>query len=335
MRAVESPEAIEAAAERACADFGLADADIALVSVSENLVFRVVGGPERQAYTLRLHRPGYHDAIEMASERQWLRALAAAGVRVPEPIDSSAGREFVVVPVAGEPEGRLATMSRWIPGRILASLLVRDADPAVVVGYWYQVGAAMAAIHAQSSGWIAPKGFSRKHLDCDGLLGDDPHWGRFWEFHDFTSGEQRILLGARDGIVGLLRAYGCHERTYSLIHADMTMRNVLVDDRGTVSVIDFDDAAHGWHQYDMAAALNSCSDPVVGEHEAAFVDGYRSVRTFTDDDLTLLPVFRLVRGMASLGWKGQRPEVEWPTGRLPALRRDVLHHAQALLDGRL
>jgi Ser/Thr protein kinase RdoA (MazF antagonist) len=335
MRTVDTSEAIRAAAELACVHFGLSDLDIHLVSASENLTFRVLEGSTRATYSLRLHRPGYHDAVEMTSERQWLRALAAAGVRVPEPVDSAEGEEFVVVPVDGEVEGRFATMSRWMPGRILASLLDDDVEPAVEVSYWHQIGATMAAIHAQSSGWVAPQGFRRRHLDTPGLLGDYPHWGRFWEFHDFKPQDRRLLLAARDAIAELLWSYGCHERTYSLIHADMTIRNVLVDDQGTVSVIDFDDAAYGWHQYDMAAALNNCSNPIDGERERAFLDGYRSVRTLSDDDEALLPVFRLVRGMASLGWKGQRPEVEWPVGRLPALRRDVLQHARMFLDGRL
>ena len=40
---------------------------------------------------------------------------------------------------------------------------------------------------------------------------------------------------------------------YSMIHADMHPGNVLVDgDR--LTVIDFDDAAWGWHAYDIAVA---------------------------------------------------------------------------------
>ena len=41
---------------------------------------------------------------------------------------------------------------------------------------------------------------------------------------------------------------------YSVIHADMHPGNIVVDgDR--LTVIDFDDAGFGWHQYDIATAL--------------------------------------------------------------------------------
>ncbi|MFD6517737.1 phosphotransferase enzyme family protein [Rhodococcus sp. NPDC060176] len=335
MRAGDAPVVIMDAAILACARFGFFDAEVHLVSASENLTFRVIDGPTQSVYSLQLHRPGYHDDVEMTSERQWLRALSAAGVRVPDPINSIEGQEFVVTPVSGEAEKRFATMSHWMPGTIMASVLEGNVDSNVESRYWHQIGASMAAIHNQSSGWVAPAGFRRKHLDVPGLLGDEPHWGRFWEYHGFTSDEQNILLEARDALAILLTSYGRAEKTYSLIHADMVTRNILIDDRGVVSTIDFDDAAYGWHQYDMAAALNNCSNPIDGDRERAFLDGYRTVRNISADDVALLPVFRLIRGMASLGWKGQRPEVEWVNGRLPTLRRDVLRLSRGFLDGQL
>ena len=38
--------------------------------------------------------------------------------------------------------------------------------------------------------------------------------------------------------------------------------------------------------------------------------GYRSVRPISDEALTLLPMFRLVRGLAQIGWYHQRPELD-------------------------
>src|SRR5262249_15069561 len=112
----------------------------------------------------------------------------------------------------------------------------------------------------------------------------------------------------------------------SMIHGDMNLENLVVDgDR--VSVIDFDDAAFGWHVYDIAIALNGCAEPVASASETAFFAGYRSHRMISDADLALLPMFRLVRGMAMLGWKGERPEVPWEPGRLERLKSNVLARA--------
>src|SRR6185369_13474599 len=69
---------------------------------------------------------------------------------------------------------------------------------------------------------------------------------------------------------------------YSLIHADMHPGNILVDgDR--LTVIDFDDAGFGWHQYDIAVVLTYWqSKPNAAEIERAFLDGYRATRPVSE-----------------------------------------------------
>ena len=44
--------------------------------------------------------------------------------------------------------------------------------------------------------------------------------------------------------------------------------------------------------------------------EGAYLAGYRSVRRISDETLMLLPMFRLVRGLAQIGWYHQRPELD-------------------------
>jgi Ser/Thr protein kinase RdoA (MazF antagonist) len=211
-------------------------------------------------------------------------------------------------------------------------VLRRRSDPLVEQDYFARLGALMGQLHNQASRWTPPAGFTRKRLDADGLLGDRPHFGRFWEYHSLSAQEQRMLLHARDEIVRVLMAYGDDARVFSMIHADMNDENLVIDgDR--LTVIDFDDAAFGWHLYDIAIALNGCAEPVAGASEAAFVAGYRSVRTMSDADLALLPMFRLIRGMAVLGWKGERPEVPWEPGRLDRIKANVLARAAAFDAG--
>jgi len=44
----------------------------------------------------------------------------------------------------------------------------------------------------------------------------------------------------------------------------------------TLTAIDFDDTAWGWHMYDLAAALNQCQELAeFGAICAACVEGYR------------------------------------------------------------
>ena len=92
--------------------------------------------------------------------------------------------------------------------------------------------------------------------------------------------------------------------------ADMHPGNILVDGDRLV-VIDFDDAGFGWHQYDIAVVLTYWqSKPNAIEIERAFLAGYRATRPVPDEALALIPMFRLIRWMASIGWFHQRPELD-------------------------
>jgi len=116
-----------------------------------------------------------------------------------------------------------------------------------------------------------------------------------------------------------------------MIHADMHPGNVLVDgDR--LTVIDFDDAAWGWHAYDIAVALVHHQDgPNLAAFERAYISGYRSVRPISDQVLRSVPMFRLVRGLAQIGWYHQRPELN-RSARFDEVKTVVL--AQCLSFGR-
>ena len=111
--------------------------------------------------------------------------------------------------------------------------------------------------------------------------------------------------------------------TYGVIHADLHPGNLLADG-DTLTVIDFDDAAFGWHIYDIAVALSHYEtrgriSPRSGE---AFLRGYRARRELAEDVLALLPMFLLIRNLAVIGWLLQRPEID-PGARLDELRAEA------------
>lgn len=308
MDKIDAERVFTSAAREALTAFPIAVGDLRLVTVRENVTFQVTDRHDGAVYVLRLHRPGYHTLKELNSERVWVRALAEAGIAVPVPVSTRDGREYVTVPIDGTGEHRHAGMAHWTEGRILSDVLHDVSDSRVLEGYFEQLGAIAAALHNQSSAWRAPPAFQRHALDRDGLMGDAPFWGPFWDHALLSSGERRLMLQTRDRIRDALDRYGRPPATYSLIHADMHPGNVLIHgDR--LTVIDFDDAAFGWHQYEIAVALiHHQSAPAFAALEGAFLKGYRAVRAISDDALALLPMFRLIRGMAQIGWYHQRPE---------------------------
>ena len=66
---------------------------------------------------------------------------------------------------------------------------------------------------------------------------------------------ERVELKIR----GRLLDYGKSEKRFNLIHADMRLANLLIDQKST-RLIDFDDCGFGWFMYDFASAISFIED---------------------------------------------------------------------------
>jgi Ser/Thr protein kinase RdoA (MazF antagonist) len=94
-----------------------------------------------------------------------------------------------------------------VDGELLAEVVARETDDAASARHFARLGAIMAAMHDQATGWTPPAGFQRHALDADGLLGPAPFWGPFWEHPILSPAERRLLLGTRDRLHAALRAF--------------------------------------------------------------------------------------------------------------------------------
>jgi Ser/Thr protein kinase RdoA (MazF antagonist) len=323
------------AARAALAAFPVDAEDLTLVSLSENVTFRVTDRRGGRAYVLRLHRPGYHSLEELISERAWIRALAVAGIDVPEAVTTRDGQDYVPITIPATGERRFAGLARWTEGRLLSEVLAETADQNLVEESFTQLGAITAAMHNQASAWQPPPGFTRHALDSDGLMGMAPHWGAFWEHRALSAGERSLLLDARQRLHVMLSGLSRDPSAYSVIHADLHPGNIVVDGN-RLTVIDFDDAGFGWHQYDIATALTHWqTKPNAAEIERAFLAGYRANRAVRNEALSLIAEFRLIRWMATIGWFHQRPEVNRPSAMFEERKAWVLDQCAVLQRSRL
>jgi Ser/Thr protein kinase RdoA (MazF antagonist) len=128
---------------------------------------------------------------------------------------------------------------------------------------------------------------------------------------------QPLIANALNTLSRHLSAVAKTCENYSLIHADFTPENVLVaGDRAVL--IDFDDAGHGWHAFEIATLLFWFQPhPLFEQYTAAALAGYASTRGHIDH--TLLSGMILARGLNYLGWAAARrgdPTADFIAGSL-------------------
>jgi Ser/Thr protein kinase RdoA (MazF antagonist) len=296
------------AALMALENFPVEPEAVELVAHSENVTFRVTSRGNDTDYVLRLHRPGYNSIEELNSERIWAEALKDAGILIQDSLLTNHGQHFVRVDIEGTGGQRYAGMTSWLEGMLLSDYLETNPDRADRERMFHRIGEIAATIHKQSTNWLEPPGFVRRRLDLEGLLGEKPHWGRFWEHAGLTGAERVELLRGRQIVRDVLQAYGQTPDNFSLIHADLDPDNI-VKHGDDMALIDFDDSAYGWHMYDIASVLiEHRAEPEFDALSAALLNGYEECKSLEKRDIEMLPAFLLIRGMATIGWYHQRPE---------------------------
>jgi len=328
----EQAARLQQLADAALVRWGIRALAITPVKMRENAVFRVdAAGGER--FALRIHRCGYHSDAALRSELQWMQALARAGIDVPVVVASRAGALFEVVACEAVPEARQIDLFEWIEGRPLgAAGEALDLEAGRLQQVFGALGELCARVHNQASGWAPPSGFVRHAWDSDGLTGEQPLWGRFWELPALDSAQRALIGEARARVRAALQRQPRSADGYSMIHADLTPDNVMLAE-GRPRLLDFDDAGFGWHVFELATALYfHIREPYYADARAALVAGYRAHRPLEDAVLATLPLFLAARGFTYLGWVHTRYETETARELTPLLVDLACHAAAQYLE---
>jgi Ser/Thr protein kinase RdoA (MazF antagonist) len=284
---------IDDLATEALARYGLSPAATAeLCNVSENHTFRVED-PEKGTFALRVHRPGYRTRKQIECELEWVDALREDGA-----VDTC-------VPVAALDGARVVDLGshnvvlwEWLPGS------EPDPEGDDVFDGFRTLGAVSARMHAHARVWRRPAGFDRSAWDFEHTLGAGGHWGRWQDGLGMGPEELALLERLAGTIERRLESYGQSPERYGLVHADIRLANLLVDD-GHVRVIDFDDCGFAWFMYDFATTVSFMEEhPRVPELQAAWLDGYRSVAPLPAEDEAELDTFVMLRRLLLVAWIG-------------------------------
>ncbi len=273
------------------------------LTLRENEVYQIDGPFGRAA--LRLHRPGYQSAQAIRSELWWCAALADRGLPVPRPLPPLAGGDL-----ARLSGGRLASVVTWVEGSPIGAAGVPLPGTAKdQARLHHDLGALLARVHEATATLALPEGFARPDWGHDGLVGDHPFWGRFWEHPALTAEDAALLQAARGW---LSRRLAASASPCGLVHADVLRENVFVH-QGHLSLIDFDDSGFGHLWYDLGTVLSQCLyEPAYPQIRAALIEGYGSVLPI---DPAEVDAFTLARTLASVGWAAPRLPPDSPIHR--------------------
>lgn len=306
----EQARVLHALATEALPFWGLGGATLTLIKYRENAVYKVRDSTGGQ-YALRVHRAGYHTDSGLHSELAWMASLQEAGIDVPRLIPTATNGLFIKVPHPTLPLHFQVDLFEWVNGAQLGSSeLGLNTDADTVEKTYSTVGELAARLHNHAVEWTHPDGFERHSWDTEGLVGECPLWGCFWQLQLLNPVQQDLIARARAKAEHELRKYAkssASHGTYSLIHADLVPENLLADEE-QVRLIDFDDCGFGWHLFELATALYFIqNDRHFNTARAALIAGYRKSRTLTDATLAYLPLFMLLRSFTYLGWVHTRP----------------------------
>ena len=291
---------LEPVARKALGEYGVsAEARLTLLNVSENATYAVDDPASGDRTVLRVHRLGYHDALEIESELAWLDALRErAGIRTPHVLPAADGRRMLALDEADGSDSRYVVHFEWLPGTEPTPTDERLPES------FELLGAITARMHNHVATWQAPREFKRFAWDYDGSFGAVARWGRWQDGVAVGVGEREVLGRLDDTLRTRLARFGSGPDRYGLVHADLRLANLLVDGDQTY-VIDFDDCGFGWFLYDFGAAVSFFEhDPRLPELTDAWVRGYRRVRPLEPEDEAEIATFVMMRRLLLVAWIG-------------------------------
>ena len=274
-----------------------------LINVSENETF-LVEAPGGFKSILRIHREDYHTETAIACEHAWSRSLnEEGGVKTPDILPGRNGSTIQSATSTALGQKRYLVMFEFVEGS------EPDQQDDLTTGF-EELGEIAAKTHLHSIDWERPEPFERLVWDLDTVFGEEATWGNWRDGPNIGRQTRQVLEQVEATVIERLTRYGRGTDRFGLIHADMRLANLLIT-KGETRLIDFDDCGLGWLMYDFAAGISFMEDdPRIPELKQAWVRGYRSVRSLSEEDEVEIPTFVMMRRLALLAWIGSHSEVD-------------------------
>jgi Ser/Thr protein kinase RdoA (MazF antagonist) len=296
-----------------------------LINVSENATY-LVEAPGGYKSILRIHRENYHSHRAIECELAWLEALDVANVvTTPGVYVGRNGDPMQQGRIEGLADPRYMVLFHFVEGE------APDESGDMTAGF-EELGAIAARCHDHALTWRKPENFERLVWDIEDFFGSSPRWGDWRDAPEVDDSVKPTLERVEATLRARLDAFGKSPDRFNLIHADMRLANLLIDENGT-RLIDFDDCGWCWLLYDFAAAISFIEDdPRIPDLKAAWVRGYLTVRALSAEEEAEIDTFIMLRRMALLAWIGSRIEAPEPQALAPGFAATTARLGQIWMD---
>lgn len=302
------------------------NSELTLLTFSENATFLVNDDVTKRRLVMRVHRPNYCHHAEILSELDWLLSLKNSGaINVAAPVPLVSGER--VARLENEDSVTFVVAFEFITGA--------EPDSSCDLTNWYhRLGHIAGHLHLHSLGWQRPPAFTRKIWTFDTIIGKQALWGNWRNQSQFAPDDVSLLEQTENLLKEQLDEYGCSPDRFGLVHSDMRLANLLVDG-DQLTVIDFDDCGICWFGWDFATAVSFIEDdPLLESYQAAWLEGYRSVRPFSRQDEAMIPVLVMLRRLQLSAWIASHAETPtaqqlagtYPEGTVSLARRYLHKH---------
>lgn len=247
---------------------------------------------EGNAYIVRFTPMNNRSEQQVLGELDWIRYLAYNGIAASAPVLSRGGRlsESIVLE-----DGRAyhCVVFGRAPGK-----QVSYPDCLKDNALYERLGELTGRLHALSGSYQPSDETVRRH-DWSG------NW--FLNHIDLIPATQRLVRDSYHHLLDELRALPQDAEAYGLIHGDINVGNFTVDDQGTITLFDFDEAQYSWFVEDIAIQLyylvyvyggedgRASREEQAGRFMEHFMRGYEREHRLDRQWLRLMPLFLRVR----------------------------------------
>ncbi len=299
--------------------------DIKLLKYSENINYKVTDCDNNKSYALRLCRPMYHKPEELDSEMCWIsRIKEDTDVSVASPFAGADGKYVQRIELGND--GYYCSMFDFLKGVTLRDICDKDKLPE----YIERLGNITAQFHKQVTEWDGSGNLNRFSWDYSDLMGKSARWGDWRDYKGLTEEEKDVYSKVEKIMERRLKEYGKNKENYGLIHTDLNLNNIIVND-GVCQVLDFDDCGFGWFLWDMGTTLLEYEDNLE-EMLNAWLRGYESVRKLRPEDKAEIMTFIMLRKIVRIAWIGSHSDNDTVKKVSPSYYAHVLALGKRYID---